>query len=109
MATVAEDELHVAVEVRFCVLPSANVPVAVNGCVLATNSEAVAGFTAMDTGAGAVTVSVVDPLKPPELAEIVVVPWATLVARPAAFTVATVGTEELHAAVPVRFVVVPSV
>ena len=30
VATVAAEELHVAVLVRFCVVPSANVPVAVN-------------------------------------------------------------------------------
>ena len=109
VATVLDDEIHVAVEVRFCVLPSVNVPVAVNCCVLPTKSDAVAGVTAIDTTAGAATVRVVEPLKPPELAEMVVVPWAKLVARPPALTVATADAEELHVALLVKFFVVPSV
>jgi hypothetical protein len=109
VATVVEDELHAAVEVRLCALPSVNVPVAVNGCVLPVNREAVAGVTAIDTTAGAVTVSVADPVKPPDIAEIVVVPWAKLAARPTAFTVAAAGVEEFQVAVLVTFFVVPSV
>jgi hypothetical protein len=108
-ATVVEDELHAAVEVRFCTLPSVNVAVAVNVCVLPTNREAVAGVTTIDATAGAVTVRIVDPVKPPDIAEIVVVPCVILVAKPAALTVAAAGAEELQVDVLVKFLVVPSV
>ena len=108
-ATVADVELHVAVDERFCVLPSVKVPVAVNCCVFPMKREPVAGVTAMDTKAGAVTVRVVEPVKPPELAEIVLVPCARLVARPPALTVATVGADEVQVGAVVKLFVVPSV
>jgi hypothetical protein len=68
VATAAAEELHVAVLVRFCVLPSEYVPVAVNCCVLPLVIDAFAGVTAIDTSAGGVTVSVVLPETVPEVA-----------------------------------------
>jgi hypothetical protein len=68
VATVAAEELHVAVLVRFCVLASVYVPVAVNCCVLPLAIEGVAGVTAIDTNVAAVTVSVVLPETVPEVA-----------------------------------------
>jgi hypothetical protein len=50
----------------------------------------------------AVTVNVVEPVIAPEVAWIVVVPCATLVAKPPALIVATFVPEELHVAVAVR-------
>src|ERR1700676_3175103 len=107
-ATVTTEELHVAVLLRFCVVPSLNVPVAVNCCVPPFVTEGFAGVTAMDTSVAAVTVSVVLPVMLLEAAWIVVVPAPTAVAKPAALIVATVTAEELHVAVLVRFCVVPS-
>jgi hypothetical protein len=64
------------------------------------------------TGAGLVTVKVVDPLIAPNAASIVVVPPPMAVAKPceleALLIVATLGAEELHVAVLVRFCVLPS-
>jgi hypothetical protein len=68
VATLAAEELHVAVLVRFCVLASVYVPVAVNCCVLPLAIEGVAGVTAIDTSVAAVTVSVVLPETVPEVA-----------------------------------------
>ena len=68
VATVAAEELHVAVLVRFCVLASVYVPVAVNCCVLPLAIEGVAGVTAIDTNVAAVTVSVVLPETVPDVA-----------------------------------------
>jgi hypothetical protein len=68
VATAAAEELHVAVLVRFCVLPSEYVPVAVNCCVLPLVIDAFAGVTAIDTSVAAVTVSVVLPETAPEVA-----------------------------------------
>src|ERR1700722_13671676 len=108
VATVTAEELHVAVLLRFCVVPSLNVPVAVNCCVPPFGTEGFAGVTAMDTSVAAVTVSVVLPVMLLEAAWIVVEPVVTAVAKPAALIVATVTAEELHVAVLLRFCVVPS-
>jgi hypothetical protein len=105
---VTAEELHVAVLVRFCVVPSLKVPVAVNCCVPPFGTDGFAGVTAMDTSVAAVTVSVVLPVMPLEAAWMVVDPVPTAVARPAVLIVATVTAEELHVAVLVRFCVVPS-
>ena len=67
-ATVPAEELHVAVLLRFCVVPSLNVPVAVNCCVPPFETEGFAGVMAIDTSVAAVTVSVVLPLMLPEAA-----------------------------------------
>src|SRR6266851_8681541 len=79
----AADELHVAVLVRFWVLPSLYVPVAVNCCVLPLAIDGFAGVTAMETSVAAVTVRVVLPETAPEVAGRVVDPLPTAVARPA--------------------------
>jgi hypothetical protein len=68
VATAAAEELHVAVLVRFCVLPSVYVPVAVNCCVLPLTTDGFTGVTAIDTSVAAVTVSVVLPETVPEVA-----------------------------------------
>ena len=65
-------------------------------------------MTAMDTSVAAVTVNVVLPLMLPELAWMVVEPVPTEVANPAVLMVATVRVDELHAAVLVKFCVLPS-
>src|ERR1039458_1201615 len=108
VATLGPDELHAAVLVRVCVLPSLYVPVAVNGCVVPAAIEAFPGVTAIDTSTAAVTVSVVEPVMLPSVALMLEAPFATLVASPAALIVATLGPDELHAAVLVRVCVLPS-
>lgn len=61
-------ELQVTVVVRFCVLLSEKVPVAVNCSVPVVPMVGFAGVTAIDTSVAAVTVSVADPLMVPEAA-----------------------------------------
>jgi len=107
-ATVLLDA-QVAVEVRFCVEPSVYVPVAVNCSVSPAGTLGFAGVTAIETSAAAFTVSVVVPLMLPEVAEIVVVPAATAVARPPAAIVAAAVLDDAQVAVDVRFCVEPSV
>ena len=68
LATVVAEELQVAVLVRFCVVPSLKVPVAVNCCVPPFGTDGFAGVTATDTSVAAVTVIVVLPLMLPEAA-----------------------------------------
>jgi hypothetical protein len=113
VAVVGVSEDHVAVLVRFCVLPSLNVPVAVNCCVVPNAIDGVAGVTANDTSTAAVTVSVVDPLTPPTLAVMFALPTPTPLATPGVgppvVIVLTPGVSELHSTVLVMFCVLPSV
>ena len=83
--------------------PSDNVPVAVNCSVVPFAIEGFAGVTAIDTSVAAVTVRVVEPLMPPDVASILLVPAATAVANPPAEMVATVVVTELHVAPLVKF------
>jgi hypothetical protein len=65
VATPLFDELQVTVFVRFWVLLSLYVPVAVYCCVFPIGTEAFAGVTAIETRFATVTVSAVDPLTDP--------------------------------------------
>ncbi len=108
VAIVVSPDDHVTLDVRFCVVPSLNVPVAVNCCVAPLVIEGFAGVTAIDCSVAAVTVSKVEPLIDDDVAVIVEVPTPAPVARPAALIVAVVVVPELHVTVLVRFCVVPS-
>ena len=82
---------------------------AVNCCVAPDVMEGVAGVTAMETKVGgAVTVKVVLPETAPTVAEMVVVPLETAVAKPAVLMVATVALDESQFAEDVRFLVLVS-
>ena len=66
------------------------------------------GLTLIEVNTAAVTANVAEPLILPEVAVIVVVPCATLVAKPVlALMVATEVFEEVQLAVVVRFCVLP--
>ena len=78
-----------------------------NCCELPEAIEGFGGATAIDTRAGAVTVSVVEPVTPFSVAMMLELPVVVLVAKPVAAIVATLGTDELHADAFVRFAVVP--
>jgi hypothetical protein len=58
VATAVFVEVQVTELVRFCVLPSLKVPVAVNCCVVPAAIEEFAGVTASDANVGAVIVTV---------------------------------------------------
>ena len=81
---------------------------AVSCCVFPAAIELFAGVTAIEARTEEVTVSVAVPCTVPETAMIVVLPTIKPLARPAALIVATFGADELHAAVLVRFCVLPS-
>jgi hypothetical protein len=106
VAVVPDDQ--VTVEVKFCVEPSLNVPVAVNCCVAPLVIEGFAGVTAIDCSVAAVTVSTVEPEIDDDVAVIVEVPTPAPVASPDALIVAVVMVPELHVTLDVRFWVVPS-
>jgi hypothetical protein len=67
----------------------------------------VVGVTEIEVNTAAVTVNVAEPLIVPDLAVIVALPCATLVARPPLLTVAIDVAEEVQVALLVRFWVVP--
>lgn len=67
------------------------------------------GVTAIEAMDGAVTVNVVDWERPDKLAEMLVVPAARELTRPAELTVAIDGDEELHETRLVRSALLPSV
>jgi hypothetical protein len=108
VAVVVVPDDQVTVDVRFCVVPSLNVPVAVNCCVAPLAIDGFAGVTAIDCSVAAVTVRTVEPLIPPEVAVIVEFPTPAPVARPAALIVAVVVVPEDQVTLDVRFCVVPS-
>src|SRR6202041_2628092 len=101
-------EAHVTLEVRFWVVPSLNVPVAVNCCVAPLVIDGFAGVTAIDCSVAAVTVRTVEPLMDDDVAVIVEVPTPAPLASPAVLIVAVAVVPELHVTVLVRFCVVPS-
>jgi hypothetical protein len=76
------------------VLPSLNVPTAVNFSVVPFSIRGLLGLMLMDTRWAVETVKVVDPLIAPSVAEIVVVPVARLPTEPRLFMVAVAGLEE---------------
>jgi len=76
------------------VLPSLNVPTAVNFSDVPFWIRGLLGLMLMDTRWAVETVKVVDPLIAPSVAEIVVVPVARLPTEPRLFMVAVAGLEE---------------
>jgi hypothetical protein len=109
VATVVLDDAHVAVLVRFCVLPSEKVPVAVNCCVAPAAIEALVGVMAIELSVAVVTVSTTAFEVFPLIAAVMFdVPAPFPVATPAALIVATVVLDDAHVAVLVRFCVLPS-
>ena len=93
-------------------LPSLNVPVAVNCLAVPRGIDTVAGVTTMDTSAGGVTVSVAEPVRPLNVALMVAVPVEMAAARPrdprVLLTVATLPSEDAQTEDPVRNRSLPS-
>jgi hypothetical protein len=111
VATAVALELHVAVFVRFWVVESVYVPVAVNCWVDPTDAmEGSIGVMSIEANTSVVTDNVVEPEIEPEVAVMFVVPVVKLLASPFApvllLMVATVAADELHCTVVVRFCVV---
>jgi hypothetical protein len=113
VTTDKSSEDHVAVFVTSFVVLSLKVPIAVNCCDVPSAIERSAGVTAIETRAAGVTVNVVEPETPADVAEIELVPAATVVANPcdpaALLIVAIPVLLELHWTEVVIVCVVPSV
>jgi hypothetical protein len=99
VATVVVTEFHVTLAVRFCVLLSVYVPVAVNCSVVPFAIDGLAGVTAIDTSVAAATVSVSGGLVTPLNAAVTCeVPTPMPVAKPAELMVATPSVPDTHVA-----------
>jgi hypothetical protein len=90
-------------------LPSENVPVAVNCWVLPRAIEGFGGETVSETNELRPTLRTAEPTITPELAVIAVAPFATPVASPLLLTVAMLRFAEAQVAEVVRLLVLPSV
>ena len=110
MFTTAEFELvHVAVLVRFCVLPSLNVPVAVNCTLVPFAIEELLALIVMDCRVMPLTVrAMAFDVIPLSVAVMLEVPAATPVARAPALIAATDVLEEFHVTERVTSLVEPS-
>jgi len=96
VATDVLDELQVTCVVIPRLVPSEYVPMATNCWVFPAGMLGLAGVTEMEDRVAEVTVRVVLPGIPAEVAVIVVVPAATAVARPLLLTLATDVLDELQ-------------
>src|SRR5205823_2497571 len=103
VATERVAEAQVTELVRSCVDLSVNVPVAVNCCFVPLAMLGLAGVTAIDCSAAAVTVRTVEPVTPFSVAVMLDVPVAAAVASPVALMVATEGVAEAQVTELVRF------
>ena len=104
VATSGWDEVQAARLVRFCMVPSPNVPVAVQNSEVPCAICGAVQLTAIETKGDEVTVSVTDgELTAPRVAVMLDVPLATPVARPLEVMEATLGSDEAQVATVVRF------
>ena len=108
VATAVLTDVQVAEFVMFCVLPSLSVPVAVNCCDCPLAIDGLAGVTARESRAAALTVSVPEPVMLSDTALMLVVPGATALSKPAAEIVATAGFVDIQTAEAVRSLALPS-
>lgn len=103
VATAVLDEFHVAELVRFCVVPSVNVPVAVNWSVVPFAMELLGALMLIDCSVAAVTVKAkVLEVTPLCVAVMFVAPAPVPVTRPLALIVATAVLDEFQVAELVR-------
>lgn len=109
VATAVLDEVHVTELVRFCIEPSLNVPVAVNGSVVPFAIDVLVAVIVIDCNVAAVTVSaIVFDVIPLWVAVMLLEPVPDPVASPLVLIVTAAVLEEPHVAEFVRVCVVPS-
>lgn len=111
VATPVEDELQLTEAVRFCVLSSEKIPVAVRSRLVVLAMDGFTGVMVSDIKVTA-TLSVAVPVTGPStllnVAEMVELPWLWARASPLELTVATPVSDELQVTRLVRSWVLPS-
>lgn len=112
VATLTSDDVHVAWPVRFSVVPSLKLPVAVKRCELPSGMLGLAGVIVIEVSVASVTVSDAVPTSPANSAVMVASPAVSPVASPLlpllSPTVATDAGDEVHEADWVRSCELPS-
>lgn len=112
VATPTSEDDQVTCAVRISVVPSLNVPVAVNCCELPWAIVGLAGVTLMEVKVASVTVNDALDDNPANSAVMIAVPLATPVAKPlvgeALLMVATEAGDEVQLTELVRFCELPS-
>jgi len=107
IATSISDDVHVTCPIRFSVVPSLNVPVALNCSVAPKAIAGLEGVIVIKLRVASVTVTCATATSPENAAVMVVVPGASPVTTPAAVeplpTVAAAVFEEVHVTEFVRF------
>lgn len=104
----AGDEVQLTELVRFWVLPSANVPMALNWVAVCSATLALAGVTVTELRAEDSTTNAAVPLTEPCCAVMVAVPADCPVTWPKVLILATLGAEELQVTTSVTLAVEPS-
>lgn len=108
-ATSCADEFQVALAVRFWLVPSVKLPVAVNCCEAPAETVGFNGDIARETSWAGPTRATVVPVIPAEMAVSEEEPIAFVVAKPILEMVSTFGLDDFHVAIGVKSCVVPSV
>jgi hypothetical protein len=112
LATLVDDEDHLATLVTFCELPSEKVAVAVNCWLTPNGCAGFSGVTEIEAAVAELTVRPVEPLTVPIIATMFALPAETALPRPVVgaelLIVATAGFEEDQLTVAVRFCVLLS-
>jgi hypothetical protein len=109
VATEIVADPHVTEPVKFCVLLSLYVPVAVNCNVKPLAIDGFTGVTVIDCSVALPTIRTVEPTTDPNVALIVLVPTPMPVASPPGLIVATESVAEPQVTELVRFCMLPSV
>jgi hypothetical protein len=108
VATLLLDELQVTASVMSTVLPSSNVPMAVNCWVWSELIETLVGLIAIERKFATVMVTLVDPLMVPDVAVTLTVPGVIPVTKPLSDSEATALSSEDQLTEPVMSLVLPS-
>lgn len=108
VATPVLDEPHVTSSVMLVVVPSFNVPMALNCWVPSERIDALFGVTAIDARFAIVIVTLVAPLMAPDVAVTLTVPGSAPVTSPLSEIVASLTSEEDQLTEVVIVFVLPS-
>ena len=103
-----EDDVHVTAEVKSCVSPLANVPIALNCTRIVLGTVGDCDVTWIELSDEDSTIKLAVPLTEPDFAVMVAVPADCPRATPAVLTVATLVEEEDHVTPEVSVCLVPS-
>jgi hypothetical protein len=103
-----EDDEDQVTDCSHCVLPSSNVPTAINSCEVPSAMDWIAGLTEMEIRCAATTVKGTKSVNEPTVAVMLVEPAATVVAKPELLMVETEGEEEIQVTPLLRSALEPS-